>query len=91
MTNEDKIKNIMENFDFERVHKTMKKLNWKWFISVEEGERVPTLNEIKETALKMLHDAIEKYSYSTGGFSVKYNKDTGRLSLSFVVEEWDEV
>ena len=91
MSNSEKIAEIMEYFNFEKVYRAMTLLNWKWSNPEEGKERFPTLEEIREQASRMLHDAIKGRSYSTGGFSVKYNSSTGCLSLSFVLDEWESI
>lgn len=76
-------KEIIDTFDFENVHKAMTLLNWKWWFSGEE-DRVPTLEELKEQADKMLNDARNGCPYSTGGFSV--TEHNGNFTLSFEIE-----
>ena len=82
------IDKIMDWFDFSKVHQTMVSLEWKW-VSAEDG--VPTEPEIRETARRLMEDAIkDKISIATGGFRVHYDKKDDFISLSFVISEWDE-
>ena len=82
------IDKIMDWFDFSKVHRTMVALEWKW-ASAEDG--IPTEPEIRETARKLMEDAIkDKVSIGTGGFRVHYDKKDDFISLSFVISEWDE-
>ena len=75
-------------FDFSKVHRTMVALEWKW-ASAEDG--IPTEPEIRETARRLMEDAInKKVSIGTGGFRVHYDKKDDFISLSFVISEWDE-
>lgn len=89
MTKDEKkqIETVMKNFNFERVHKAMKHLNWKWAFVAEE-DRVPSLMEIKNQARKMLKDAVTSTPYSTGGFEVSYSGKGDILSLKFCLEEY---
>ena len=82
------IDKIMDWFDFTKVHRTMVALEWKW-VSAEDG--IPTEPEIRETARRLMEDAIkDKISIATGGFRVHYDKKDDFISLSFVISEWDE-
>ena len=81
------IDEIMDSFDFERVHATMLALNWKWaFLS-----STPTLKEImtnaKEQLTKAYNSPLKKYTSGYGGFVVKKRK--WGLSLAFEVANWD--
>lgn len=82
--NKNKVNNIMENFNFENVHKIMTILNWKWSMGNGE-ERVPSLHEIKKEAKRMLEDAVQGNCYSTGGFETS---NEYLLTLKFCLEEW---
>ena len=77
---EELINEVLDNFDFERVHKVMTFLNWKW-ISLSEGtNEVPSLAKLVRTAqqyLEMAYDGLEKiehnehsYMVGCGGFEV---------------------
>ena len=41
------IDDIIDNFDFKRVHSVMEHLNWKW---VDKG--IPSIDDLKDTSLK---------------------------------------
>lgn len=88
MTNEDKISDIMSRFDFGRVHKIMKALNWEWI-----GEGVPTVKSIKHTALTLLKGVClqnsSDYYILTGGF--KAGTKDGILYLKFIVESAETI
>jgi hypothetical protein len=94
------IRDIMDEFDFDRVERTMEALNWKW-----RGE-TPTLYDLRETAERLLRGAAESrlgrfkdthhdtpIINATGGFEAKAfcnenkTKITG-LDLAFVVTSW---
>lgn len=87
------INEIMENFDFVKVEKTMNALSWKWATTNGTSE-IPSLQEIKETALDCL-DRIKdfdkgcSYGSGTGGFYVNIDNKRKLLSLQFSVSEWD--
>lgn len=60
---------IIENFNFERVRKTMLALDWKWF----GFKQVPSIDEIKEFAANLMWECANKDidCVSTGGFRVE--------------------
>lgn len=55
MTLQEQKEVIMRDFDFEHVEKCMRLLDWKYL-----GTAVPTLSEIKESALDKLDIVIEQ-------------------------------
>jgi hypothetical protein len=77
------IREIMDNFDFARVHDVMKKLNWRWVGAV------PTKKEIKKQAKSLLRH-VSSYNEivcsSTGGLRAENNN--GQLRLAFEVTDW---
>lgn len=90
------IDNIMDNFDFSRVAKTMLALNWKWCISVDN--EVPQEYDIRKAARKLMKHVPEtfhkeEYYTGTGGLYVRAwyeNTELVLMELTFVVAEWRE-
>lgn len=80
---QDRIDDIMDNFDFNKVAVCMKALNWGWH-SLEGN--TPNYFEIKTFARNLLK---RKESVATGGFEVKVDKEEGYMSLKFVLTDWD--
>ena len=95
------IRDIIDEFDFDKVERTMEALNWKW-----RGE-TPTLYDLRKEAEHLLRGAAKSrlsdfkdthhdvaIINATGGFEAKAycnenkTKITG-LDLAFVVESWD--
>lgn len=88
------ISEIMDNFDFDKVLDVMRYLDWNW------GMSVPTMDEIKENAFRLLvhastnvpEDGTGFYSISSGGFcATSYiGADTNKaeLELEFVLSSW---
>ena len=52
------IHEIIENFDFEKCHIAMTLLNWKW--AQIGGARVPTIQELKDSAKQRLINAMDE-------------------------------
>ena len=89
----EKIEQIMENFDFEMVHKVMVALEWEWYFG-RGGSGIPSVESLKKKAMELLSRVNElicdkdEVTCSCGGFEAKYHD--GFLNLSFIVEEWEE-
>lgn len=87
-----KIEDILKNFDFEKVHDVMEKLDWKWAMS---RYGVPTIDEMKHEAKRLLEaSATEKTCVATGGFKAVYEADESNvpddnpyIGLEFILEE----
>ena len=95
---------IMDSFDFEKVKKVMDALDWKWCsmkrADIQTGELkvmsdVPTLDEIKEFAAKLLWDLAndpKNRVIGTGGFRAEKDfsdPDDPWMRLVFEVTDWD--
>lgn len=94
----DEIDDIIDWFDFERVHEVMVFLDWKWG---EPGE-IPETPELRKRARQILRETCESLLKSellstfmeTGGFRVTVDRDTVDSSeiyirLSFELSSWD--
>ena len=96
------IDDIIENFNFDRVQRTMDFLRWKWvgqYVTVEmllkEARRL-----LKGAAKSRLTDFKDEYwemgvTNGTGGFQAKAYCNEAKtkiiaLDLKFVLTEWDE-
>jgi hypothetical protein len=89
---QDSIDHIMDHFDFERVHKAMVALNWKWGCMDSESLQVPEVADLKQCARRLLREAILRpepdWGSGIGGFHVR-KFEGEELKLAFVLEEWD--
>lgn len=93
---EQLIDEIVENFNWDKVYRTMDALGWIWVDS--EGE-TPSTGRLITTATRLLRDAYdgaekeqETYLSGTGGFEAVCHVDKDsmyRLELRFVVTSWD--
>lgn len=95
---QDKIEEIMDEFNFHRVHLVMEYLEWKW----NDTTGVPSAGDIRRTARRLLNALALKpaksgpweHSTATGGLSATRWGDTDEygswenFSLEFVVEDW---
>jgi len=85
---EKMVEDVLGNFDFERVHKVMTCLDWKW------REGIPNYYQLIKTAKDLLERVLKKdIKYiGTGGFTAtKEVFDDGdiRLGLYFSVADWE--
>ena len=98
MTDEDQktVDEILDCFDFEKVHKVMRFLNWTWGFNHES----PEIYELRKKARYLIKIVVSnlntntpEYETGTGGFSVSgrlYPGDTKKyIKLSFNIAEWD--
>ncbi len=97
------VDDIMDEFDFEKVQRTMHALDWKW---ANTQMAVPSISELKDTARYLLihvynmrtdeyKDAHHEVPVTcgTGGFraTALCNEDgvVDFLKLEFIVTEWE--
>lgn len=79
------IKNILEEFDFKRVHDSMVALDWHYTDYHENKSYIPDIQELKNTAQFCLERAVKYRLSETGGFLAVHSG--GVLNLYFVLEE----
>lgn len=84
------INEVMCEFNFERVHKVMCALGWKWYTI--SGLHTPSADEIRQHARGLLQEAIEVRGFvNIGGFEARYFEENGEacLKLQFIAAEWE--
>lgn len=96
----ERIGNVMDNFDFDRVKKVMDALEWGWAVDNPEysGQtEIPELSDIRKMARKLMKEAYELsvkegcgYTIATAGFEAYCDAGDDYLSLKFVVTDWDD-
>lgn len=91
MTDEEIIEDILDEFDFYKVQKTMEALEWTWGNPAE----YPSIGEMRKVARGLMRDLIKitEGGMSTGGFVARKRtiNDGGDplYELAFVVTSWD--
>lgn len=87
----EQIKEIIANFDFERVHEAMVALKWTWYNSKSE-DKVPSTSELVMEATELLERVQasgENTIYvETGGFKA-YKDEYTKLGLIFQLASWE--
>ena len=85
---EDHIDNVMDWFDFEKVHETMKLLNWTW--GMGQNAHVPEVPEIRKCVRdglrRMISNGHRRWE-SAGFVAEKVNNEF--LAISFQVTSWE--
>ena len=87
---EQMVTEVMENFDFVKVHKVMTHLDWQWVTTYGETT-VPSLFRLMNVAENLLRETAEHYgdkefhANSTGGLMASL--DNGVLTLQFILTE----
>ena len=92
-TKQAMIEDMMDCFDFRRVHQCMEALEWGWHTL---NYRVPEEWEIRKSARKLMLSAPEtfnheEYGTGTGGLHIRAfyeNRNLVSMDLLFVVSEW---
>jgi len=79
---------VLESFDFDRVHHVMETLSWTW----ANLGRVPTRAELVTEALRLLSELDGRPGvHGSGGLRASYKED-GTLSLKFILcESWSDL
>lgn len=85
---ETQIEEIIKWFEWEKVHKTMLALEWKWAGSKVTDSGIPSIGEIIVNSLYLLNEAAKGEEYVATGGLVARNIDKN-LSLEFVVTSWE--
>jgi hypothetical protein len=90
------IDDILNEFDFNKIHKVMVLLNWSWYSS-KSVSGIPSIQEMIKTATHLLESVIvrrfqmeneEEYIYiGSGGFYVYSIYNT--IKLEFRITEWE--
>jgi hypothetical protein len=88
------IEDILDEFDFDKVHKVMEFLEWTWYKDgVQSPPEVPTKGELRKKARYLMNTCIEheECSTGTGGFHVRKSTYDGvpYYELQFVVTSWN--
>lgn len=98
---DEAIENLHEELDYDKIHKVMVALDWKWHTAIREGRalenpfNIPSNKLLKEEAARLLTLAINdwnrnksEYSVSCGGFSARISS-AGSWKVSFEITEAD--
>ena len=84
-----KIEEVIENFDFVKVHKVMESLNWTW----ANNKKSKNKNSQYQKDEKNTYEYCKKGKLdccSSGGFEVSIWKEDGEkiINVKFILEEF---
>jgi len=92
---EEILDDLMDHFDFEKVHRVMEYLDWKWITPSNDLE-IPSIPRLKKAARQHLRMAFKRQgTIGSGGLEASYVPPTpewvgedpyGILELKFVLE-----
>lgn len=94
----DDIEDILDNFDFERVHKVMVALDWRWVDLYVDKTEIPDMHRLRKTARGLLKQAYkisvrdshleDTMVVASGGFVARCNNQQNPpwFRLAFEVE-----
>lgn len=95
---ESLIQDVLDGFNFERVHIAMTALDWQWVerdgpVLSTARQSVPSILRLKAMALHLLREAINHKTTGSGGFEAKYYPKVADepeyFSLKFVLCSYD--
>lgn len=87
------IDEVIDKFNFERVHVTMTALDWQWQTTRNDGMELPSVARLKAMARYLLTEATTEKIVGSGGFQAEYhldlNKNQEYYALKFILCEAD--
>lgn len=87
------IDDVIDKFNFEKVHVAMVALDWGWHTTEGNGLAVPSVAKLKACARHLLREAINHKCVATGGFVARYlpkvDDEPEQFTLQFIVESID--
>lgn len=96
MTQQEKdnlINEVIKEFDFERVDRVMRMLNWEW-AAWGDKKFIPGIYGLISEAVRLMKEVLENddgnfRSISCGGFRSTF--DGEYLTLEFIVEDYEAI
>lgn len=83
------IERIMNEYDWDKVHKVMTFLDWKWGSGPGGTLEIPNVDRLKKRAKEMLEDVAGSAGWMSlwcGGFIADKMTEDGELALHFSIE-----
>jgi len=81
---------IVEEFDWLRVYKTMELLDWEWGDLKEGTYELPSIGRLMIEAHRLLSNAwsTKCCQITSGGFRSYYYEKDNTLALEFILSSW---
>jgi hypothetical protein len=97
-TLQEHIDEVMDWFDFDKVHKHMENVGWKWAILNAIPEKADLRMSVRKEMVK-LYNKVKKsvngsVSYESGGFEIEYtwgideNGEWDNFNIRFILTSW---
>jgi hypothetical protein len=67
------IDEIIDKFNFERVHIAMSALDWQWQTTGNNGHELPSIPRLKAMARHLLTESTTEKTLGSGGFQAEYH------------------
>jgi len=83
--NREIIDEILDEFDFEKVHKVMVALDWKWYGT----PGVPSIGDLRRNARELLNAVVKNGDHCHGNGGFYAYMENGLLGLRFEVANWE--
>lgn len=85
MSRQEIIDEFMDFIDFEKIHKTMEALNWKW----AGIEGIPEIYHIRQHLRELLNEFFDRnlYEIRCGGFHIRREEES--IIVTFEVDYWE--
>lgn len=85
---QEQIDYIIDHFKYDKVHKAMTVLEWKWLLPGKEEPGIPKISDLRGTSRYLLSKVATSPErvWSTGGFIAERYED-GSLSLLFYIDQ----
>jgi hypothetical protein len=93
LKHESMIDEVIDKFNFEKVHVAMTALDWQWATTADNGYAIPTLSRLKAMARVLLRKSVTDKQVGSGGLVATYHpKDKDEpeyFDLKFVLHQAD--
>jgi hypothetical protein len=90
---ESMIDEVIDKFNFEKVHIAMSALDWQWLTPNNDGHEVPSIARLKAMARHLLRSSINNKVTASGGFQASYHPkvddDPEYFELEFILHHAD--
>jgi hypothetical protein len=83
--NKEILDEILDEFDFEKVHKVMVALNWTW----HSNDGVPSIGDLRRAARELLNDLVRGEFRCVGTKGFYAYMENGLIGLRFQVTDWE--
>jgi hypothetical protein len=90
MTLQEHIDNVMDWFDFDRVHSVMTHLNWYWASTNGVPEKAELRAYVRKHMTYVYNQTHSKEGgyFCSGGFEIEYYREEDCFNVQFILSSW---